>query len=105
MLWNYTSKTLEQLTFDWEECFTNKTVEAYIFLSLRSYFLNIDVNYILNKTVDGKDPLLMSGWKKNLAIKWKNSAYCKEYVRSGDTLLDTLTYLKRLLLPIWLLIS
>ena len=70
-----------------------------------SYCLNMYVNYILNKTVDGKDPLLMSGLKKNLAIKWENNAYCKEHVRSGDTLLDTLTYLKRLLLPIWLLIS
>ena len=59
-----------------------------------SYRLNIYVNYILNKTVDGKDSLLMSRWKKNVAIKWKNNNYCKEYVRSGDTLFDTLTYLK-----------
>ena len=42
---------------DWEEWFANKIVETYIFLSLMSYFLNIYLNYIVNKTVDNKDPL------------------------------------------------
>ena len=74
---------------DWEECFANKTVETYIFLSLISYSLNIYLNYI-NKTVDDKDPPWMSGWNKNCAIKWKNNAYCKEYVRSRDTLFNSL---------------
>ena len=31
---------------DWEECFANKTVETYTFLSLMSYSLNIYLNYI-----------------------------------------------------------
>ena len=55
---------------DWEECFANKTVETYIFLSLISYSLNIYLNYI-NKTVDDKDPPWMSGWNRNCVIKWK----------------------------------
>ena len=58
---------------------------------LFKYLFGLD---ILNKTVDDKDPPWMSGWNKNCAIKWKNSAYCGEYVRSGDTLFDSLTYLK-----------
>ena len=32
----------------------------------------------------------MSGWNKNCIIKWKNNAYCKEYVRLGGTLFDSL---------------
>ena len=40
---------------------------------------------ILNKTVDDNDSPWISGWYKNCAIKLKNNAYCKEYVRSGDT--------------------
>ena len=53
---------------DWEECFANKTVETYKFLSLMSYSLNIHLNYI-NKTVDDKDPPWMSGWNRNCVIK------------------------------------
>ena len=53
---------------DWEECFANKTVETYIFMSLMSYFLNIYLNYI-KKTVDDKDPPWMSGWNRNCVIK------------------------------------
>ena len=34
----------------------------------------------------------MCGWNKNCAIKWKNNAYCNEYVRSGDTLFESPTY-------------
>ena len=52
--------------------------------------LNIYLNYILNKTVYDKDFPWMSGWNKNCAIKCKNNAYCKEYVRSGGTLFDSL---------------
>ena len=55
---------------DWEECFANKTVETYIFMSLMSYSLNIYLNYI-KKTVDDKDPRWMSGWNRNCVIKWK----------------------------------
>ena len=55
---------------DWEECFANKTVETYIFLSLMSYSLNIYLNYI-NKTINDKDPPWMSGWNRNCVIKWK----------------------------------
>ena len=58
---------------------------------LFKYLFELD---ILNKTVDDKDPPWMSGWNKNCAIKWKNNAYCEEYVRSGGTLFDSLTYLK-----------
>ena len=53
-----------------------------------SYCLNIYVNYILNKTVDGKDSLLMSRWKKNVAIKWKNNNYCKDML-GQETLYST----------------
>ena len=38
---------------DWDECFANKTVETYIFLSLMNYYLNIYLYYI-NKSVDDK---------------------------------------------------
>ena len=55
------------------------------------YLFELD---ILNKTVDDKDPPWMSGWNKNCANKWKNNAYCKEYVRSGGTLFNSLTCLK-----------
>ena len=55
---------------DWEECFANKTVETYIFMSLMSYSLNIYLNYI-KKTVDDKDLRWMSGWNRNCVIKWK----------------------------------
>ena len=55
---------------DWEECFANKTVETYIFMSLMSYSLNIYLNYI-KKTVDDKDLPWMSGWNRNCAVKWK----------------------------------
>ena len=34
---------------DWEECFANKTVETYIFLSLMSYSLKIYLNYVYYK--------------------------------------------------------
>ena len=52
--------------------------------------LNIYLNYILNKTVYDKDLPWMCGWNKNRNIKWKNNAYCKEYVSSGGTLFDSL---------------
>ena len=74
-LWTNTLE-LHQLDFratnviDWEECFANKTVETYIFLSLMSYSLNIYLNYI-NKTINDKDPPWMSGWNRNCVIKWK----------------------------------
>ena len=29
---------------DWEECFSTKTVETYMFLSLMNYYLNIYLN-------------------------------------------------------------
>ena len=54
---------------------------------LFKYLFELD---ILNKTVDGKDPPWMSGQNRNCAIKWKNNAYCKEYVRSRDTLFNSL---------------
>ena len=78
----------------WDECFENKTVETNTFLSLLSCSLNIYLNYILNKTIDDRDPPWMTGWNKKCAIKWKDNAYCKECVRSWDTLFDSLTYLK-----------
>ena len=69
ILWNYTNKDFRATNaIDWEECFANKTVETYIFLSLMSYSLNIYLNYI-NKIVDDKDPPWMSGWNRNCAIK------------------------------------
>ena len=72
--------------------FLNKTVETYIFLSHMSYsFKYLFELDILNKTVDDKDPPWMSGWKENCSIKWKNDAYCKEYVRSRHTLFNSLT--------------
>ena len=55
---------------------------------LFKYLFELD---ILNKTADDKDPPWMSGWNKNCAIKWKNNAYCKEFVRSRDTLFNSLT--------------
>ena len=70
ILWNYIHRQdfrAPNVT-DWEECFANKTVETYIFLSLMSYYLNIYLNYI-NKIVDDKDPSCMSGWNRNCAIK------------------------------------
>ena len=63
-----------------------------------SYSLNIYLNYILNITV--KDLPWMSGWNKNFTIKWKNNAYCKEYVRSGGTLFDSLICKNRALIYI-----
>ena len=77
----------------WEKCFTNKTVETYIFLSFMRYSLNIYLNSIFSQAVDKKVPPWMSGWNKNCAIKWKNNVFCKEYVRSGDSLFDSLTFL------------
>ena len=68
----------------------NKTVETLIFLSLMSYSLNIYLNYI-NKTVDEKDPLWMSGWSRNCHQMKKAML---EYVRSGDFLFDSPTFLK-----------
>ena len=68
----------------------NKTVETLIFLSLMSYSLNIYLNYI-NKTVDEKDPLWMSGWSRN-CHQMKKTMF--EYVRSGDFLFDSPTSLK-----------
>ena len=67
---------------DWEECFSNKTVETHIFQSFELLFKYLFELHILNKTVDNKDPPWMSGWNKNCAFKWKNSAYCKEHVRT-----------------------
>ena len=32
-----------------------------------------------------------SGWNENCDMKWKNNTYCKEYVRSRDTLFNSLT--------------
>ena len=65
-----------------------------MFLSLMSYSLNTYLNYI-KKTIDGKDPSWMSGWNKNCVTESKkNNACCKEYVRSGDFLFDSPTYLK-----------
>ena len=55
-----------------------------------SYYLNIYLNYI-NKTVDGKDPPRMSGWNRNCHQMKKAML---EYVKSGDFLLDSPTYLK-----------
>ena len=75
---------------DWEECFANKTVETYIFLSLMSYSLNIYLNYI-NKTINDKDPPWMSGWNRNCHQMKKTRL---EYVRSGEFLFDWFTYLK-----------
>ena len=63
---------------DWEECFANKTVETYIFMSLMSYSLNIYLNYI-KKTVDDKDLRWMSGWNRNCHQMKKTML---EYVRS-----------------------
>ena len=62
ILLNYINKTFRATNvIDWEECFTNKTVETYIFLSLMNHSLNICLNYI-NKTVDDKDPPWTCGW-------------------------------------------
>ena len=62
-----------------------------------SYSLNTYLNYILNKTVkdfkNDKGLPWVSGWNKNCTIKWKNNAYCKEYVRSGGTY-STHSYVK-----------
>ena len=63
-----------------------------------SYSLNIYLNYFLNKTVDDKDLPWMSGWNKNCTMKWKNNAYCKEYVRSGGTRLNSLICKNRALI-------
>ena len=63
----------------------------YIFESYELLFKYLFELDILNKTADDKDPPWMSGWNKNCAIKWKNNAYCKEYVRSRDTLFNSLT--------------
>ena len=54
---------------DWEECFANKTVETYIFLSLMSYSLNIYLNYI-NKLLLTK---ILHGCLDGIGtvIKWK----------------------------------
>ena len=36
----------------------------------------------------------MDVWmEQDCAIKWKNNVFCKEYIRSGDTLFDSLTFL------------
>ena len=51
-----------------------------------SYTLNTYLNYIFNRTIDDKDPSRISGWNKSCDIKWKNNAYCKVFVRSGDTI-------------------
>ena len=63
-----------------------------------SYYLNLYLNYILNKTVDDKDLPWMSGWNKKSTIKWKNNAYCKEYVTSGGTLFYSLIFENRALI-------
>ena len=70
ILWNYIHRQDFRATnvIDWEECFPNKTVETYIFLSLMSYSFNIYLNYI-NKTVHDKDFPCMSGWNRNCVIK------------------------------------
>ena len=75
---------------DWEECFANKTVETYIFLSLMSYSLNIYLNYI-NKLLLTK---ILHGCLDGIGtvIKWKKTML--EYVRSADFLFDSSTYLK-----------
>ena len=57
---------------DWEECFANKTVETYMFLSLMSYSLNTYLNYI-KKTIDDKDPPWMSGWSKSSVTESKKT--------------------------------
>ena len=51
-----------------------------------SYSLNVYLNYIPSKNVNEKDPSWISGYGTKTAIKWKSNAYCKEYVKSGDTL-------------------
>ena len=71
--------------------FSNKTVETHIFESYELLFKYLFELDILNKTVDDKDPPWTSGWNKNCAIRWKNNAYCKEYVRSRDSLFNSPT--------------
>ena len=62
---------LHQLDFkatdviDWEECFANKTVETHVFESYEPLFKHSFKDYI-NKTVDDKDPLWLSGWNRNM---------------------------------------
>ena len=76
---------------DWEECFANKTVETYIFLSLMSYSLNIYLNYI-NKLLMTK---ILHGCLDGIGTVSSNEKKTMlEYVRSGDFLLDSPTYLK-----------
>ena len=58
---------------DWKECFANKTVETYIFLSLMRYSLNIYLNYI-NKTIDNKDPPQIFDEIETVSSNEKNNA-------------------------------
>ena len=75
---------------DWEECFANKTVETYIFLSLMSHSLNIYLNYI-NKRLMTK--ILMDVWMAQELCHQMNKTIL-EYVGLGEFLFDSPTYLK-----------
>ena len=75
---------------DWEEWFANKIVETYIFLRLMSYFLNIYLNYIVNKTVDNKDPL---DWIRTVPSNGKAMLIVKN-ILGQEKLYSTLSPLK-----------